>query len=184
MCFLKYLGVNENQDSIYGINENLAIDDSGMILEIDSNYDSFSYTRFYTPIDINKDTKKEDIKKSIVDLSYVRIDGYLIDMINKTLNEKEYVLIESTLLKDKKYTFSKIPGLSMKYYTDIFPDAKLVLSLNKSVVYINKELKAVFLDTNTNKENKKLKALLKAVSAEFESFLNFDMIKTRKILNF
>lgn len=174
---IKCIGTSKKSEKIFGINKKYAIDASGMILKIDNENDTFEFTRFYSDTPISEITKLKDIRNSIVDLKNTIIDGYSLNLVDTELDSVPYI----QLLKgssDEKELLERIKQLPLQHqFFARNKEAVVFIHLAGDSVIIREDNKAKFHKENSELGNKKLTAILKSVSCQFEKYEDFSRLK-------
>lgn len=176
---IKCIKTTKQNEEIFGLNKTYAIDASGMIIKIDNDKDTFEFTSFYSDTPISEKTTLKDIRNSIVDLKDTIIDGYSLNLIDFELDSIPYIQLIKGSSDEKEVleTIKKIP-LKHQFFARNEDTVVFIHHAGDSVI-IKKDNKAKFHKDNSESGNKKLTAILKSVSCQFQNYEDFSSLKAR-----
>jgi len=181
---INYVGTTIDDEKIYSLSEEYGIDESGMIVKIDNERDTFVFTKFYADIKIKENTTLDEIRSKIVDLRKAQIDGYLLNLFDFTIDGEEYIqLLRGS--SEEEIILEKIKSLPLQHqFFARNKDVIAFLYLSGNSVVIKKDNHLKFHKDNNEEGNKKLMALLKSVSCQFDRYEDYNSLKKSGDLNF
>ena len=170
---LKIIGKTEENKRVYGLTKEYGVDESGMLLKIDKNSNSFIFTDFFIDTEITENTEIDVIKSKVLNLRRVNIDGHILNLFDFKLDNTPYIqLIKGS--EDEDEVMQRVLKLPLKHqFFARNQEAKVFIHYEGNSAIINLNNKAKFHKDNTEEANKKLTAILKSISCQFENYENF-----------
>ena len=71
---MKQLGITKKNERVYQLSNKYGVEESGMVVEINNENDTFVFTKYYIDMDIQRNSSIEEMRNKIVDLRKVKID--------------------------------------------------------------------------------------------------------------
>lgn len=182
---MEYIGVTKKNEKVYSLNKEYGVDESGMVIKIDNEKDSFIFTKYYIDMEIKRDSSIEEMRKRIVDLRKVSIDGYSLNLFDFELDGVPYIQMIKDSTEEEELT-EEIKQLPLK--NQFFAknrEAIVFIHIGDSSAIIKKDHRPKFHKDNDEEGNKKLIAILKSISCQFgEKYENFEELKSSGQLDF
>ena len=182
---LAHIGVTKKNEKVYSLSKEFGVDESGMIIKIDNEKDSFIFTKYYIDMEIKKDSSIEEMRSKVIDLRKVSIDGYVLNLFEFELDGIPYIQIINGAPEEEEITkrLKQIPFKNQFFAKNL--DAIVFIHIGNSSAIIKKDLRPKFHEDNEEEENKKLVAILKSISCQFgEKYENFEELKSSGQLDF
>jgi hypothetical protein len=182
---LEYIGVTNKNEKVYSLSKEFGVDESGMIIKIDNDKDSFIFTKYYIDMEIKKDSSIEEMRSKVLDLRKVSIDGYVLNLFEFELDGVPYIqVIKGSPEEDELIDRVKELPLKNQFFAKN-QEAIVFIHIGNSSAIIKKDLRPKFHQDNEEEENKKLIAILKSISCQFgDKYENFEELKSRGQLDF
>lgn len=184
---MKQLGVTEKNERIYQLGDSsYGIDESGMIVEIDNGNDTFIFTKYYVDMSIKRNSPIEEIREKIVDLRKVKIDEYVLNLFDFTLDGIPYIqMINGSPEEGNSDLAERIRKLPLKHqFFSRNPEAIVFIHIDGNSAIIKKDHRPKFHKDNSESGNRKLTSILKSISCQFGIYEDFEDLKRRKELDF
>ncbi len=181
---MRQLGVTENNERIYQLSASYGVDESGMIVEINSENDTFIFSQYYIDMDIKRNSPIEKMRERIVDLRKAQIDGYTLNLFDFEMDGVPYIqLIKGSPEEDQ--LSEKIRELPLKHqFFSRNSEAIVFIHIDGNSAIIKKDHRPKFHKDNEEEGNKKLIAILKSISCQFEVYADLEALKQKGELNF
>ena len=181
---MRQLGITENNERIYQLSASYGVDESGMVIEVDKKKDTFVFTKYYIDMDIKRNSPIEKMRERIVDLRKAQIDGYTLNLFDFELNGTHYIqLIKGSPEEDQ--LSEKIRELPLKHqFFSRNTEAIVFIHIDGNTAIIKKDHRPKFHKDNDEEGNKKLIAILKSISCQFEVYEDLEELKQKGELNF
>lgn len=181
---MKCIGTTEKDEKIYSLNETYGVDESGMIIEVDHKKDTFIFTKYYINMDIKRNSPIEQMRKKIVNLKKAQIDGYTLNLFDFEMDGVPYIqLIKGSSEEDE--LLEKIRELPLEHqFFSRNQEAIVFIHIDGNSGIIKKDHRPKFHKNNSEEGNKKLIAILKSISCQFEVYEDLEELKQKGELNF
>ena len=181
---MKCIGRTEKDEKIYSLNDMYGVDESGMIIEVDHKRDTFVFTKYYIDMDIKRNSSIEKMRERIVDLRKAQIDGYTLNLFDFEMDGVPYIqLIKGSPEEDQ--LSEKIRELPLKHqFFSRNSEAIVFIHIDGNSAIIKKDHRPKFHKDNEEEGNKKLIAILKSISCQFEVYEDLEELKQKGELNF
>ncbi|MFA9240005.1 MAG: hypothetical protein ACEQSQ_08995 [Candidatus Paceibacteria bacterium] len=182
---MRSIGITEKNEKVYSLSKEFGVDESGMIIKIDNEKDSFIFTKYYIDMEIEKDSSIEEMRSKVIDLRKVSIDGYILNLFDFELDGVPYIQMIKGSSEESELAerISQLP-LKNQFFAKN-SEAIVFIHIGDSSAIIKKDHRPKFHKDNKEEENKKLIAILKSISCQFgDKYENFEELKSSGQLDF
>lgn len=183
---MKQLGITKKNERVYQLSNKYGVEESGMVVEINNENDTFVFTKYYIDMDIQRNSSIEEMRNKIVDLRKVKIDNYTLNLLDFSLDEVPYIQwIKGVPEDEENEVLKRVKQIPLKHqFFAKNQEAIVFIYLDGNSAIIKKNYKFKFQKDNDEEGNKKLVSILKSISCQFEVYEDIEELKKKGEINF